>query len=76
MKTKTLNKMARDTTLSVMQRTMAGYLNETRKRNGHRNIDAAAHRLSSNLGISLDEAMEYGKMVSSEADDLERFAAS
>ena len=75
MKKLTLEKMQRDSTLSEIQRMAAGCLIETRKKNGHRDIDSAAAMLGLHYdNLSWDERVEYVTIVADAADDIEWFA--
>ena len=71
MENSTLKKMAIDTTTSDIQRTMAGCLMRSRKRNGHRDLQAASHELIRSYPMPLSDATEYAEIVSCEADDRE-----
>lgn len=71
MKKSTLEKMTADRTMSDIQRTMAGSLMATRKRNGRIDLPAAAHKLIGSYPMPLHEALQYADIVSSEADNRE-----
>jgi hypothetical protein len=74
MKKITLEKMQRDGTLSEITRMAAGYLLTAKKRNGHRNLPKAAKLLQccyKDLGMPLDEAVEYVTIAAEEADNRE-----
>lgn len=72
MRKKTLEKMQIDSNFSDVDRMAAGALLETRKRNGHRDLKAAAKNLKQYYGwLDFDTALDYVTDVANIADDRE-----
>jgi hypothetical protein len=75
MKITTLEKMQIDSTLSEMDRMAAGFLIESKKQNGHRDLPAAAAKLQecykNRHSLSWDDALELVTDVATEAYNRE-----
>lgn len=71
MRIKTLIEMQRDGTLSEIKRMAAGCLIESRKKNGHRELPAAAARLGQHYNLPWEDRLDYVTDVADEADNRE-----
>ena len=72
MKKRTLEIMMADSTLSIVDRSGALSLNETRKKNGHRDLGLAAAQLGKyHPKLCWDDRKDIVAMIAQHADDLE-----
>ena len=71
MKLSTLRKMQTDGTLSEIQIMAIGCLIETRKPNGHRDLNAAAARLGQHYPDPYSNRLDYVTDMAEEADNRE-----
>ena len=67
----TVKKINLDSAQSEMTRMAAGYINESRKKNGHINVALAVAKMATSYGIENGEARHYVESVIDLANDME-----